>query len=93
MTCKCGQVRAQRRAEREGDAEAHADERHGRASLAVVADVGRNSHCKLHIALAQASHNATGKERPEIGRCNPQRYAEDVAHHRPQKRRAPAIFV
>jgi hypothetical protein len=61
--------------------------------LTVIADVGRNGHCELHVALTQTSHDSACEKCAEVGRGNPERDADDVARHGPQKRCAPAIFV
>ena len=88
-----GKICAQRGAECKGDAEAHAHKRHGRAALTLVADVGRDRHSKLDVALAQPSDDAAREERAEVGGCDPERNAEHVARHRPQQCCPPAIFV
>lgn len=84
---------AQRGAKGEGDAEAGAHQRHGRAALRVVADVGRDGQRQLHVALAQAAHDARGQEGAEVGGGDPERDREDIARHRPQQRGAAAVLV
>ena len=87
------EVCAQRWTKCEGNTETHANERHCCASLALVADVRRNRHGELHVALAQSSNNATRQECTEVGRCNPKRNAEHIARHGPQQCCSPAISV
>lgn len=88
-----GQRGPQRRAAGEGDAEAGAHHGHGRAALALVADIRRDGIGDLDVALTQATDDATGEKRAEIRRGHPQSHAEDVAGHGPQQRGAAAVLV
>ena len=76
-----GEPRAQRRPERERDAEARAHQRHRRTALAVRADVGGDRRRQLHVALAQAAHDSVCQERPEVGCGDPERDGQYIAHH------------
>ena len=67
--------------EGEGYGEARADQGHGGPALGLVADVCRNGHGELDVALAQTADYSAREKGSEIGCRDPERDAEHVACH------------
>lgn len=76
-----------------GYGEAGANQGHGCPALILVADVRRDSHGELDIALAQTTDYSAREERSEVGCSDPERNAENIARHRPKQRGSASVAV
>ena len=87
------QRRSQRGPKGKGDGKARPNHSHSLAAIFLTRDVRRNGQCKLNVALAQPTHDATRNECPEIHRRQPERNGSDVARHTPQQRRPSSLSI